>query len=237
MLGSVCGDVNDGTVDTGADKTKPGDGGSDGRGGSGGGNNNGGGPRDDSDDSYRDSAEEHEADIACRLLGTCPEEGSDPITIHDLASFTPEQVSVAMEPDGWMIVGLPANFYADAAVNTASGELFDIPINVRFTPTRYSWSWGDGTSSTTSTRGSPWDDLDVPEFTATATSHTFTEKGTYKVSLTVDYSVEIRTPGEGWFPVEGTLSKAASGVTAIATTANSVIVKKECTKNPDGPGC
>ncbi|QPZ37797.1 PKD domain-containing protein [Paramicrobacterium chengjingii] len=223
------------TIEVGGDKTDPGNGGSDGRDdGGGGGSDNSGGDNGDGDANGKPKAH---LEFPCQFVGTCPDEGSDPITIHDLASFTPEQAHVTMEPDGWMIVGLPANFYADADVNTDSGELFDFPITVRFTPTSYSWSWGDGSSSTTDSGGSSWKDLGVKEFTATATSHTFTEKGTYTVSLTVNYSVEIKTSGTGWLPVQGTLTKAASGVTAIATTANSVIVDKECNRNPSGPGC
>ncbi|WP_143741383.1 PKD domain-containing protein [Paramicrobacterium agarici] len=226
--------IRDGNVDVGADKTYPGDGGSDGRGGgNGGGDHNGS----DSDNGDGDGRVIPELEKPCRLEGTCPDEGSDPITIHDLASFSPEQVHVAMEPDGWMIVGLPANFYADAETNTTTGELFEIPITVRFTPTSYDWSWGDGSTARTDSGGSSWKNLDVKEFTATATSHTYTEKGTYTVSLTVNYSVELRVQGGNWVPVQGTLSKAASGVTAIATSANSVIVDKECNRNPDGPGC
>ncbi|WP_166979991.1 PKD domain-containing protein [Paramicrobacterium fandaimingii] len=228
--------INDGEVDVGADKTNPGDGGSDGRdnGGGGGGDNSGGG---DSGDGDADGKEEAHVEFPCRFVGTCPDEGSDPITIHDLASFTPAPTHVTMEPDGWMIVGLPANFYADADVNTDSGKLFEFPITVRFTPSSYSWSWGDGSTANTGTGGSSWKSLGVEEFTATATSHTYAEKGTYTVSLTVNYSVQIKTSGTGWLDVDGTLTKAASGVTAIATTANSVIVDKECNRNPTGPGC
>ncbi|GAB2524890.1 hypothetical protein GCM10027267_21990 [Paramicrobacterium agarici] len=230
--------VGDGNVDVGADKTYPGDGGSDGGGGNGGGGN-GGDNRNgsDSDNGDGDGRVIPGLEKPCRLEGTCPDEGSDPITIHDLASFSPEQVHVAMEPDGWMIVGLPANFYADAETNTTTGELFEIPITVRFTPSSYDWSWGDGSTARTDSGGSSWKNLDVKEFTATATSHTYTDKGTYTVSLTVNYSVELRVQGGNWVPVQGTLSKAASGVTAIATSANSVIVDKECNRNPDGPGC
>lgn len=228
--------IDGGSVDVGGDKTDPGNGGSGGRDNVGGGNS-GGGNGDNGGDGDAEGKDSHLLDYPCQLIGTCADEGSDPITIHDLASFTPAQAHVSMEPDGWMIVGLPANFYADAEVNTDSGKLFDLPITVRFTPTSYSWSWGDGSSTSTSTGGSSWKNLGVDEFTATATSHTYTEKGTYTVSLAVNYSVEIKTSGTAWLPVHGTLTKAASGITAIATTANSVIVDEECNRNPSGPGC
>ncbi|WP_437582980.1 hypothetical protein ACSAGD_11935 [Paramicrobacterium sp. CJ85] len=220
----------DGTLHVSDEKTVPGRGEDNGeqdgsRGGSGDGGSDSGG----SDDS-------HDLDINCELLDMCGD-SRDPITISDLASFSPEHVDVSMEPNGWMIIGLPANFYADADINTETGELFDTAVTVRFTPTSFHWSWGDGTSTSTSTAGASWDELDVKEFTATDTSHTFTEKGTYTISLSVDYSVELRAGNGEWFPVTGTLTADAETITAIATTADSVIVDEECTKNPSGPGC
>lgn len=221
-------------IDIGADKTVPGDGTPRADDNPGGGDGDHDGSQDSDGDGYTD-AEEAEHELEKRCFGTCI--GDQPVTISDLASFTPATVNVSMEPDGWMIIGLPANFIANASTNAASGSLFDVPIDVRFTPVSYTWSWGDGTSSTSNSGGSTWDDLGVEEFTATATSHVYDEKGTYTISLAVHYSVDIRGPGTAWMPVDGRLTKAALSVTAIATTATSVIVDKECSKNPNGPGC
>ncbi|WP_437582670.1 hypothetical protein ACSAGD_10430 [Paramicrobacterium sp. CJ85] len=225
-----CAEPNDDSLQVGSEKHVPGeDSRGGGNGGSDGGSGDGGADEGRSDDS-------HDLDINCELLDMCGD-SRDPITISDLASFSPEHVDVSMEPNGWMIIGLPANFYADADINTETGELFDTAVTVRFTPTSFHWSWGDGTSTSTSTAGASWDELDVKEFTATDTSHTFTEKGTYTISLSVDYSVELRAGNGEWFPVTGTLTADAETITAIATTADSVIVDEECTKNPSGPGC
>ncbi|SEB76479.1 hypothetical protein SAMN04489806_1718 [Paramicrobacterium humi] len=220
-------------VDIGGTKTKPGNGGGShrGNGGNGGDSNVPKNPLDEDGDGNDDW-----------LVGPCRRYtylciNNQPVTMTDLASFTPATVHIAMEPDGWMIIGLPANFIADASTNATSGALFDTAIDVRFTPVSYTWSWGDGSSSTSRTGGASWADLGVDEFTPTSTSHAYAEKGAYTISLAVHYAVDIRGEGTAWQTVDGQLTKAAISITAIATTANSVIVDKECSKNPSGPGC
>lgn len=165
------------------------------------------------------------------------DDSTGPITVSDLASFSPESVHTSMEPDGWMIVGLPANFTVDASTNIDSGTLFDHDVDVRFTPRTYDWSWGDGSHTTTSTAGSTWNDLGVDDFSATDTSHTYTKKGTYTISVSVSYDVEMRAGDGPWFPVQGTLTASAENITAVAATADSVLVQEQCSKNPSGPGC
>lgn len=230
-------------------ETKPGSGGTDN-------NRSDSGTRHSNPAPPEKSERERVMEEACRVLpidcdeelphiakGLWPDEGDDtddstkPITVSDLASFSPEAVHISMEPNGWMIVGLPANFIVDASTNTSSGTLFDRDVDVRFIPRTYEWSWGDGTSTTTTTSGDSWNDLGVDDFSGTDTSHTFTQKGTYTISVAVSYDVELRLTDGAWIPVHGTLTASAESITAVAATAESVLVQKECSKNPSGPGC
>jgi hypothetical protein len=135
-----------------------------------------------------------------------------------------------------MIRGLPTNFIAVAPANTQDGELFDTPLAVRFTPTAYNWDWGDGSSSTFSVPGQTWEELDLPRFSETDTSHVFDERGDTTIRLAVDYSVDVSLDGGDWVTIMGTV---ASGTTidGQVLTGKTVLVDGDCGEDPSGPGC
>ncbi|WP_090713284.1 PKD domain-containing protein [Mycetocola miduiensis] len=166
--------------------------------------------------------------------GTCL---FDDITISDLASFRPTAPTLEMEPDGWMLIGLPANFIAKTSTHVVSGTLFDHPLDVRFTPASYAWSWGDGSTSRSSVPGASWASLGLPEFSPTATSHVYDTKGVYQISVTVWYTVEFSVDSLPWRSISGTLPGPATIVAAVAGSAKTVLVERQCTENPHGPGC
>ncbi|WP_411720616.1 hypothetical protein [Mycetocola sp.] len=161
----------------------------------------------------------------------------DAITISDLASFRPVAPTLEMEPDGWMLVGLPANFMAKTNTHVVSGSLLDYPLDVRFTPSSYAWSWGDGSTSRSSVPGASWASLGLPEFSPTPTSHVFDARGVYQISVTVSYTVEFSIDALPWRSISGTLPGPATIVAAVAGNAKTVLVQRECTENPHGPGC
>lgn len=161
----------------------------------------------------------------------------DPPTLEDLRSFHP-QVGVSHgEPNGWSIVGLPTNFYASAQAHVEEGTLLGQPAAVRFTPTGYRWTYGDGTSSLLSGAGASWRALGLEEFDATSTSHIFTKAGTYSVQLAVDYGAEYQFAGDPWVEVDGVLTIPTGVTSVVVGTAETVLVSGDCTRNPAGPGC
>jgi hypothetical protein len=210
-----------------------------GGGGGGGGNNNGGGNEggDNGDGGNSDGSDGPggiDRNLNCSSGALCLPEL---VTLSDLARFRPSAPALTMEPDGWLLIGLPANFIADTSQHTQGGTLFDVPIEVRFTPASYNWSWGDGSSSRTTVPGSTWAELGLPEFSTTPTSHIFAETGIYSVTVTVAFTVEYRAVGGSWISIAGTLSAPAVTIAALAGDAKTVLVDKECTRNPSGPGC
>jgi hypothetical protein len=227
-------------------------------GGGGGGNNNGGGGGDNGGNSRPNPYEQDIIDAANRggvdgpgspgggappppvNVGGCNAGAAcviDDITVSDLASFRPAAPTLEMEPDGWMLIGLPANFMVRTGTHVVSGTLLEYPLDVRFTPAGYAWTWGDGTRSRSSVPGASWASLGLPEFSPTATSHVFETKGVYRISVTVSYSVEFRLDSLPWRSISGTLPGPATVIGAVAGDAKTVLVERECTRNPSGPGC
>lgn len=158
------------------------------------------------------------------------------ITITDLASFTPTPTSLLAEPQNAGIAGMPSNFVAAASVHTQDGTLFGIPLTVRFTPVGYDYTYGDGTSATVTTPGQSWADLGQAQFTPTATSHVYANRGTYDADVDVRYTAEIDF-GQGWFPISGELTSDGPSQQIQIFEAHTALVAHTCAENPAAPGC
>lgn len=201
--------------------------------GNGNGNNTDGNNSVDNDGSLLPPESSIDRQLRC-LAGWCLEAG---VTLSDLARFRPMTPTLTMEPDGWMLIGLPANFIAHAETHVVSGTLFESRLDVRFTPSSYAWSWGDGSTSHSSVPGASWAALGLPEFSPTATSHVFDTEGVYAISVVVSYTVEFSIDSRPWRSIAGTLPGPATVVGALAGDAKTVLVEQGCTENPEGPGC
>lgn len=168
------------------------------------------------------------------------EDGSTPatpaFTISDLASFAPAPAELVGEPDNLGVAGLPTNFTADATAHTRNGTLFGYAIAARFTPASFTFHYGDGETRTTDTGGDTWENLDLPQFAPTGTSHTYSERGTYTARADTTYTAEIDL-GTGWFPTSGTLTIPGPTQDIRIYEARTALVAHTCTENPAGPGC
>lgn len=158
------------------------------------------------------------------------------VTLADLASFTPAKPTLAGEPDGAAIVGMPANLVARAAEQRIPGRLFDFDVTVRFVPAGFRFDHGDGTSRTATTGGATWTTLRQADFTPTATSHVYARKGTYDVAVTVLYRASVDF-GNGWRPVDRFVEATTAGYRVRVVEAHTALVDKTCLENPRGPGC
>ena len=159
-----------------------------------------------------------------------------PITITDLASFAPNGSILTGEPDNLGVAGLPTNFVATGQQHTQNGTLFGFPIAVRFTPASFTFHFGDGQTLTSDTGGQSWDTLNLPQFSPTDTSHTYTERGTYTARADVNYTAEIDL-GVGWFPISGQLITTGPDQSIRIYEAHTALVAHTCTEKPDAPGC
>lgn len=160
-----------------------------------------------------------------------------PLTLSDIATFRPHDPRQTMQPDGWMIVGLPANVIAQTATHIVSGTLLGAPAEVRFTPVGYRWRYGDGTSARLTTPGATWQQLGLREFDVTPTSHVYTAAGTYVIELDVEFAAEYRFAGGSWRALSGVIVRPANDLVVTAGGAVTVLVDRDCTAAPRGPGC
>jgi hypothetical protein len=163
--------------------------------------------------------------------------GNPAVTINDIRSFKAVPGTDHMEPNGWMVVGLSANFYSVVGTEVVHGSLLGQPASVRFIPSSWHWTYGDGQSATRSTKGATWATLGVPDFSATQTSHVYSAAGTYYIDLSIQFRAEYEFDGGRWTPVVGTITLPANRLKATAGDAKTVLVGRDCTENPSGPGC
>ena len=157
-------------------------------------------------------------------------------TIDDVAQFAPAPPRVVGEPDGFGVVGMPTNFVVGATEHTVDGEIFDVPVTVRFTPVSFLFDYGDGATRETTTPGTSWQDLDVPQFTATDTSHSYSEPGEYEARATIRYVAEADAGG-GWFAVPGILEIGTAATVIRVVDVDTALVEQTCDEDPGGPGC
>ncbi|NQX12327.1 hypothetical protein HQQ80_11875 [Microbacteriaceae bacterium VKM Ac-2855] len=158
------------------------------------------------------------------------------VTIRDLATFLPASTTLTMEPAHWMLRDRPTNFIAHAQQHTVTGTLLGQQADVRFTPTSYTFDYGDGTTTTTQTGGATWKELNLPEFSTTKTSHTYTQRGNHTITASANYVAAYRLNNGPWTAVTGTLTSPTTH-TGRTLTINTVLVRGTCTDYPTDPGC
>ncbi|AYG02487.1 PKD domain-containing protein [Gryllotalpicola protaetiae] len=154
-----------------------------------------------------------------------------------MARFLVGNPTVVSEPDGWTIAGAETNFIASAGEREQAGELLGQPVTVHFTPVAYDWRYGDGMGQSAATPGLTWEASGLPAFSRTPTSHAYAERGTYAVTVTVEFAARYQFAGQGWADIAGTLGLTSDPITVTVKGVKTVLVGKTCDENPSGPGC
>ncbi|MFE5410268.1 hypothetical protein [Microbacterium sp. NPDC056569] len=175
----------------------------------------------------------------CGDLGRCGYSigGPPDLTLADLASFRPVQPTLGGEPRGFGVVGMPTNLLATASEQLIPGTVLGWDLTVRFMPVAFVFDNGDGTTTRAATGGASWASLGQGQFTPTATSHTYRERGTYDVSLTVEYAASVNFGSGIWRPVPGVVRAEASGYGVRVVEVRTALVERTCAEDPTGPGC
>ena len=229
---TVSGEISGGGVNVGGSHNSPGNGS-----GTGTGSGSGNGSAGTSSGAGAGAVETIPCPFPCRPPFTVTDLTERPVTLVDIAHFRPRPGINHMQPAGWMIVDLDTNFYSTGGSQLHNGTLFDFPADVRFTPIRWHWTYGDGNRESHTGSGTTWAGNRVGEFDPTPTSHSYRAPGTYVIDLTINFRAEYRFAGQAWTNIPGSIAVPANRLTASAGTAKTVLVDRECTRNPRGPGC
>lgn len=101
------------------------------------------------------------------------------------------------------LVALPSWFWADGydgAVIGSSDVLGSVSVDVEVQPLAYRWSFGDGTTSETTSLGQPYPAKSDIEHVYEQSS--LTAGGAYRVAVEVTFSAKYRVNGGGWQPLD-----------------------------------
>lgn len=148
-----------------------------------------------------------------------------PTSLSDVASFSPSGSTIVVEPGWWSLPRVPTNIYTQAATETKPGELLGWPIEVRFEPQAFRWSYGDGTFRRTASSGGSWG---AAQFTSTATSHVYRAPGTYSLGLSVEYAVSYRFPGEAFVSIPGSVTQDGGTTSIQVLRVSPVLTEAGC---------
>lgn len=162
--------------------------------------------------------------------------GTPTITISDLARFAPASVLANSEPGNLGIAGMPTNFIGAATAQIEDGELFGVPLRVRFVPAAYDYTYGDGDSATLTTPAQTWQALGQAQFTPTPTSHVYRDPGVYLARLDIRYTAQVDL-GAGWIDVPGQLTTDGPIQEIQILEARTGLVAHTCDEAPGAPGC
>ena len=154
-----------------------------------------------------------------------PAAPTPPSSLSDVAQFAPGDAGFVQEPAGWSLPLLPMNVFSTARATTESGELLGWPIEVRFTPVAYRWSFGDGATRMSSHPGSSWGSR---QFSTTATSHVYELSGDYQVSLGVTYEASYRFDGGSFVSLPGQITRSGGQTTVEVLSVTPVLVDRGC---------
>ncbi|WP_062460663.1 hypothetical protein [Demequina soli] len=138
---------------------------------------------------------------------TCPAE-SDLLALieHEWTSLHLDAPAVTLQPGtGQVIATVPTIAFADAAVRDHAAVLLGAQVEIRATPSRFTWSWGDGDSTTTDDPGAAY-----PNATITHAYGRALDSAT--VILETLWSGQWRVAGGAWADFDTTIATVSPGI-------------------------
>ncbi len=125
-----------------------------------------------------------------------------------------------VQAPGYTLVNLETTFYTEPSVIDRSLTLIGYAVDVNIEPTSYTWHWGDGSTTQTSTPGRPYPATDV-----THTYRRATEAATpLALSVDVTYTARYRVDGGSWQTIPQNLTSTGPATSLPVKQAASVLV-------------
>jgi hypothetical protein len=125
---------------------------------------------------------------------------------------------VTVSPPDGIVVHLPNGFSAGSAapIQLPADTVLGLPVVITAQPVRWHWDFGDGTTVTTTTPGTP---------RTLQVSHTYTSTGPHPVTVTVEHTGTFTLGGfTGSFPITGTARVTSAPTTITAHEAHAQLV-------------
>lgn len=162
---------------------------------------------------------------------SCPAGSTPVLTGYDFARLPLTPSPVTIQPAGGRtLVNIDTITYTSADPQYLTTTVLGITLEVRATPTAWTWDFGDGTPPLVrTTPGAPYPDHD--------TAHPYTTPGTHTITATTTWTGHYRPVGTtGWTPVDGVATTTTTTqITAEETRAH--LVTTDCNQTPTAPGC
>ena len=128
----------------------------------------------------------------------------------------PPSTLLVQPPNGRTLVNFATNFYTEREEFTRNVRLLGQRIELRITPSQFTWHFDDGESATTTSPGTPYPDLEV--------THDYLEATDVRPSVDTTYTAEFRVGGGSWQPVPGSVTIPGESVALEVVEASPVLV-------------
>ena len=128
----------------------------------------------------------------------------------------PASKLVVQPPNGRTLVNFATNFYTDTETFTRTITLLGQQVDLRITPATYTWRFGDGTTTSTTTPGAAYPDLQI--------THDYTTATTVTPAVDTTYTADFRVDNSPWRPVPGTVTIPGATVDLDVVEATPTLV-------------
>lgn len=153
----------------------------------------------------------------CRRPGEVATVAIPEFTLRDFQRLPLPPGGVHVQPaTGRVLVNVDTNVYVSAEPVTLNTTLVGFAVQVRATPVRYEWSFGDGHVLTTADPGGA--------YPAMTTTHAYTVAGHRQITLRTFYTGEYSVAGGPWQPVDGEAVVASAPVAVEVIEARGHLV-------------
>jgi hypothetical protein len=128
-------------------------------------------------------------------------------------------LAVQIQPKTRTLVNLKTIVYTKPVPVDQVVPILTWPVGVRASASSYTWTFGDGTTLTTTSAGKPYPALDVV--------HQYKKRAKVAVSVVVHYTARYQLPGSGWTTLPGTVDIPGPATALTVAEARPVLVDPE----------